>query len=179
MLSRRQILKAGAVAGAALVAIRVAWGPFSSQPLLSNDRDFEYKFLGTKERTLLAAVVPLLLSGALPDDPDPRERALTEVIRGIDVAVSGLPPSVQGEVGELFALLTFPVTRRAIAGVANPWLDAHPASIHAFLQRWRDSRFALLRSGYRALQELTMASWYGSPASWPAIGYPGPPALTR
>ncbi len=179
MPSRRQILKAGLAAGAALVAVRIAWGPFSSQPLLPDDRDFAYKFLGAKERTVLAAVVPLMLSGALPDDPDRRERAVTQIIRGVDVAVSGLPPSVQGEVRELFALLAFPVTRRTIAGVASPWLDAPPASIRAFLQGWRDSRFALLRSGYRALQELTMAAWYGSPASWPAIGYPGPPALTR
>jgi hypothetical protein len=179
MASRRQILKAGMVAGAALVAVRVAWGPFSTQPLLPDDPNFAYKFLGAKERTVLAAIVPLVLKGALPEDLDRRQRAVTEVMRGIDVAVSGLPPSVQGEVEELFALLAFPVTRRAIAGVASPWLEAQPASIRAFLERWRDSRFTLLRSGYRALQELTMAAWYGNPVAWTAIGYPGPPALNR
>jgi hypothetical protein len=179
MLSRRQVLKAGVLTGAALVAVRVAWGPFSSQPLLPQDRDFGYTVLGPKERTVLAAVVPVMLGGALPSQPDRRESAVREVIRGVDVAVSGLPPSVQSEVGELFALLAFPVTRRTIARVASPWLEASPAAVSVFLQGWRVSRFALLRSGYRALQELIMAAWYGNSIAWPDVGYPGPPALIR
>jgi hypothetical protein len=95
----------------------------------------------------------------------------------VDQAVSGLPPGVQEEVAQLFALLGFPLSRRLLAGVVSPWLEASPETIQAFLQRWRASRFALLRSAYAALHELMMAAWYGNPMSWPAIGYPGPSAV--
>jgi hypothetical protein len=95
----------------------------------------------------------------------------------VDTAIAGLPPTVQSEVRDLLGLLTFPVTRRIVAGVLKPWLEAAPDDIAAFLERWRTSSFALLRTAYRALQELTTAAWYGNPASWPRISYPGPPAV--
>jgi hypothetical protein len=85
---------------------------------------------------------------------------------------------VQEEVAQLFALLGFPVTRRLLAGVGSPWLEASDGSVQHFLERWRGSRFALLRSAYAALHELIMAAWYGNPAAWARIGYPGPPAIT-
>jgi hypothetical protein len=179
VLSRRQFIKAGLAGGAVLLAVRAAYGPLSSDPSVPGDRDFAYAILGVKERTILAAIVPVVLHGALPLDAPGSEGAVVEVIRGVDVAVSGLPLSVQAEVAQLFALLGFPLTRRVVAGVASPWLEASPEAVGAFLERWRLSRFALLRSAYRALQELIMAAWYGNAAAWPRIGYPGPPALTR
>ena len=70
------------------------------------------------------------------------------------------------------------VTRRLLAGVGSPWLEASAKSVQGFLARWRGSRFALLRSAYAALHELIMAAWYGNPAAWARIGYPGPPTIT-
>jgi hypothetical protein len=64
-----------------------------------------------------------------------------------------------------------------IAGVWSPWDEASPASIGTFLDRWRDSRLALLRSAYGALHQLLFAAWYGNSNAWPAIGYAGPPSL--
>jgi hypothetical protein len=84
---------------------------------------------------------------------------------------------VRKEIEQLFALLSFAPTRAVVAGVWSPWPDAAPASIGAFLDRWRDSRFALLRSAYGALHQLVFAAWYGNLSAWPAIGYPGPPSL--
>jgi hypothetical protein len=179
MLSRRRFIQVGIVGGAVLVTVRAVYGPFSSDPSVPEDRDFGYVVLGAKERTILTAVTPVMLAGALPQDAAGRDRAVTQVVRGVDTAVSGLPPAVQGEVAQLFAMLGFPVTRRLLAGVTGPWLRATPEEITAFLENWRRSRFALLRSAYRALQELIMAAWYGSEAAWPRVGYPGPPALTR
>jgi hypothetical protein len=177
MWTRRQFLKAGIAGGALLVAVRAAYGPLSPDPIAPEDAGFTYNVLGTKERTVLAGVVPVMLAGALPADPAERERAVVAVIRGVDQAVSGLPPSVQEEVAQLFTLLGFPLTRRLLAGVGSPWLQASPAAVRKFLERWRGSSFALLRSAYAALHELIMAAWYGNPAAWPAIGYPGPPAV--
>jgi len=177
MLSRRQFIKTGVIGGAVLLTIRAAYGPFSSDPTTAEDRDYRYAVLRAKERTLLAAVAPVMLAGALPEDSDTSQRAIVDVIRGVDTAIGGLPPAVQSEIRDLFGLLVFPVTRRLVAGVREPWLVAAPADIAAFLERWRGSSFALLRTGYRALQELIMAAWYGNPASWPRISYPGPPTV--
>ncbi|HTT36855.1 MAG TPA: hypothetical protein VMH32_04205 [Burkholderiales bacterium] len=179
MLSRRRFIQVGLVGGAVLVAVRAAYGPFSSDPSIPEDPEFNYLALNIRDRTIVAAVSPVMLAGALPEDAAGREHALMQVIRGVDTAVSGLPSAVQDEVAQLFALLGFPVTRRIVAGVTAPWLRAKPEQISAFLERWRSSRFALLRSGYRGLQELIMAAWYGAEAAWPRIGYPGPPALTK
>ena len=177
MWTRRQFLKAGIAGGALLVAVRAAYGPLSADPLSPEDAGFTYAVLSANARTVLASVAPVMLAGALPVDTAELERAVVEVIRGVDRAVSGLPPSVQEEVAQLFALLGFPLTRRLLAGVGGPWLEASPDVVQRFLERWRASRFALLRSAYAALHELIMAAWYGNPAAWPAIGYPGPPAV--
>jgi len=179
MLSRRRFIQAGIAGGAVLIAVRAVYGPFSRDPLLSEDRGFSYAVLGANERTILAALTPVMLAGALPEDRAARDEAVLLVIRGVDTAVSGLPLPVQAEVAQLFSLLAFPVTRRVVAGVTAPWLQAEPEQIANFLDHWRNSRFALLRSAYRALQELIMAAWYGSEASWRRIGYPGPPSLTK
>jgi hypothetical protein len=82
---------------------------------------------------------------------------------------------VQDEVGQLLALLRLLPSRLALTGIASALEDAEPAQIAAFLKRWRESRFDLLRAGYQALTQLLQAAWYDNPASWAAIGYPGPP----
>ena len=178
MLSRRQFIKTGVIGGVVLVAIRAAYGSFSADALVDEDRDFSYAILRAKERTMLAAIAPVMLAGALPQESAARQRAIVEVVRGVDTAIRGLPPAVQSEVRDLFALLVFPVTRRVLAGVVKPWLEATPMEIAAFLERWRGSSFVLLRAAYRALQELIMAAWYGNPQAWPRISYPGPPVVS-
>jgi hypothetical protein len=178
MLSRRQFIKTGVLGGMMLLAIRAAYGPFSSDPTIAEDRDYSYAVLRARERTVLTAIAPVMLAGALPQASAARQRAIVEVVRGVDTAIAGLPPAVQSEVRDLLGLLTFSVTRRIVAGVLKPWLEAAPDDIAAFLERWRTSSFALLRTAYRALQELITAAWYGNPASWSRISYPGPPAVS-
>jgi len=109
--------------------------------------------------------------------PSEADAARTEVVANVDKAIAGLPPEARKQIEQLFALLAFAPSRCLIAGVWSPWPDASPESIAAFLERWRDSRFALLKSAYCALHQLIMAAWYGSPSAWPAIGYAGPPSL--
>jgi hypothetical protein len=91
--------------------------------------------------------------------------------------VLALPPAARSELGQLFSLLALAPARRAFAGVASPWEEAGIAEVGAFLDRWRDSGWALKRSAYDALHQLVIAAWYANPRAWPAIGYPGPPVL--
>ena len=102
---------------------------------------------------------------------------LRDVVHGFDVAASSLTPSVQREVAQLLLLLRFPPTRMLAAGVLQPWHLVSSPQIDAFLTRWRYSPIPKLRSAYDALHQLIYASWYGNPASWKRIGYPGPPQL--
>jgi hypothetical protein len=126
---------------------------------------------------IVAAIVPVVLDGALPADPADRRVAVTETVANVARAVSGLPPSAQKELGELFSLLSLPPTRVALAGVTTPWAEASPEAVAGFLERWRTSEWMLLRSAYDALHQLVLAAWYGNPRAWPSIGYPGPPVL--
>jgi hypothetical protein len=119
---------------------------------------------------MLRAISRVMLQGALPDNGP----TLDAAVRGVEVAVAGLPPAVQSEVQQLFGLLELPLTRRVVAGV-GPWERASDSEIAAFLERWRTSNVLLLRSGYAALHQLVMAGWYGNDEAWKRIGYPGPP----
>ena len=57
------------------------------------------------------------------------------------------------------------------------WPDAPTAEVAAFLEAWRRHRATLLRSGYAALHDLVLGTWYADRDAWAAIGYPGPPSL--
>lgn len=169
--SRRTFIVAG-VAGAAVLGL-AAWlrgphAPASGVPRRALDADGE---------ALFAAVIPVLLAGALPTAPAARDVALTETLAGVDLAVAGLPVAAQAELGQLIALLALPPVRWGFARVTSPWRDAPPAEVRAFLDRCRDSSLALPRTAYDALHQLTFAAWYGNARSWPALGYAGPPEV--
>lgn len=133
--------------------------------------------LGPDSVGMMKAIVPVVLAGSLPADAAARNAAVDQVIEAFDRAITGLSPAVQAEIGELLDVLRYAPTRVALAGITGSWAHASPESIAAFLQRWRTSRFDLLRSGYQALTQLIQAAWYDNPLAWKAIGYPGPPAL--
>lgn len=138
-------------------------------------KDPKFSVLDASARSVVAAIVPVMLEGALPEGATTQVR--DQVVAGVDRAVAGLPPAVRAEIDQLFSLLAFAPARCLVAGVWSPWSEASRDSIVAFLGRWRDSRFALLRSGFAALRQLILSAWYSNPRAWPAIGYPGPPLL--
>jgi hypothetical protein len=171
-ITRRTLLKAGIAGGAALFFARWLYTTTSAPPL----PDARFVALDARARSIVGAIVPVLLEGALPA-PTEADDARTEVVANVDQAIAGLPPEARKQIDQLFALLAFAPSRCLIAGVWSPWPEASPESIAAFLERWRDSRFVLLKSAYGALHQLITAAWYGSPRAWPAIGYAGPPSL--
>ena len=171
MISRRTFIAAGLLGATALVTARWLRRPDAppGEPSL--------QALDADAQAVLRAIVPVMLAGALPNAAQDRRNAIADTVRGIDVAVQGLSPTAQEELRQLFAQLSLPPTRFALARVSAPWNDASESDVRAFLDRFRDSSLTLLRSAYGALHQLTFAAWYGNPASWPQIGYPGPPDL--
>lgn len=171
MLTRRQFIKAGFAGTAALLVVRAAYGPFEGPPQWQGGAGYRFRRLSPASCGLIAAIAGALLDGALPSETDARARAIDSVVAGVDKAIAALQPAVQAELQQLFSLLNFPVSRRLLAGVAQPWLKASTSDIAGFLESWRDSRFTLLRSGFHGLHQLILAAWYGSVESWQSIGF--------
>jgi len=132
--------------------------------------------LSPATRDIFAAIIPVMLDGALPSGTE-ASAARSDTLQAIEAAIAGLPPASREELGELFSLLDFAPTRSLVAGIWSPWPEASAEAIAAFLDRWRTSRFALLRSGYGSLHQIVLGAWYAQPRAWPAIGYDGPPSL--
>ena len=170
-LSRRTFIATGLVGAAALAAAAWLRGPHAPASGVAR------RALDADGEALFAAVAPVLLEGALPTEPKARTAALSETMAGIDTAVAGLAPAAQAELRQLIALLALPPVRVGFARVSASWHEADADQVRRFLDRCRESSTTLLRAAYDALHQLTYAAWYGNPASWPAIGYPGPPSL--
>ena len=126
-------------------------------------------------RAALRAIVPALLAGALPADPQQRAQAVAATVERVHQTILGLPLATQKEVQDLFGLLALPPARRLLAGVTPAWSEAREDEVAAFLQDWRSHGLGLLRTAYQALHDLVLGAWYSDPAHWAAIGYPGPP----
>jgi hypothetical protein len=171
-VSRRTLLKVGIAGGAALLCARWLYTATESPPARAENP----AALDPAARAVVMAIIPVFLDGALPDGPDAAS-ARAETFTGVERIIAGLPPATRKELVDLFSLLAFPPTRGLIAGIWSPWPEATGQALASFLARWRDSRFALLRSGYAALHQLVFSAWYANPRAWPAIGYPGPPRL--
>lgn len=176
IVTRRELIKTG-IAGAFLLSVAgcmrsngSAQGPF-------DDASYTYRQLSRADRTMFAAIAVAMLAGALPEEPRARAAAIVQAVRGVDVALDGLPPGMTDEAHQLFGLLEFPLTRGVTAGIWSSWNDAASSDVSAFLNNWRLSGFTLFRSGYQALHQLLMSAWYGNSISWARIGYPGPPRV--
>jgi len=172
LISRRTLLKAGVAGGAALLFARWLYAANESPAARAEDASA----LDPRARAVVAAIIPVFLDGALPDGPEAAS-ARAATLADVERIVAELPPATRKELAELFSLLVFPPTRGLIAGIWSPWPEATREAVASFLARWRDSRFALLRSAHAALHQLVFSAWYANPRAWPAIGYPGPPQL--
>ena len=115
MLTRRQFLKVGlasgvVLAGAGWLALRRGRVPAPG-----------FQWLDERSATIVAALVPAVLEGALPAAGPARTEAVKEVVAAFDRAVSGLSPAVQEEIAQLFSLLGLAAGRFIVAGVRSAW----------------------------------------------------------
>ena len=173
-MNRRQFIRAG-VAGGAVLTAGGAW-------MVWRDRDPANPDAVAIERghridRIIGSIAPAILAGILPAGTADRNTAIKRVATDVGLVVANFTPPVRKEVHELFALLDVGIARRLLTGVSRDWPDADADEVAAFLERWRRSSFATLQSGYHALHDLVLGAWYANPATWPRIGYPGPPNI--
>jgi len=169
---RRHFLKVGLLGSATLTV--AACSTFVAR---DSEKCHDCKWLGHEDRHLLNALIPVMLSGALPGDMHERKKALEEIITGFDISVSHFPKTVRDEIEQLLWVLEFPVTRSLIGGVWSSWRNVSENNVKELLNNWKNSDFDLLRIGYTALHDLISGSWYANPRSWQRIDYPGPPKI--
>jgi hypothetical protein len=112
-ISRRTLLKAGVAGAAALLFARWLYPPTPGQSAESASA------LDPAARTIVAAVIPVFLDGALPDGSE-ASSARAATLAGVERAIAGLPPATRKELADLFSLLAFPPTRCLVAGVWSP-----------------------------------------------------------
>jgi hypothetical protein len=166
-MQRRTLLKVGLIGSAMLAAAGGA-----AYFLKAGSRDAA---TSDETRVVLRGVMPALLAGALPIDPSARALALEGGLQRTLATIAALPLPTRIELGELFTLLAS-APGRWLAGV-DRWEDAGAEQVSAFLQRWRTHSFDLFQVGYHALHDLVLGPYYAEPATWEAIGYPGPISL--
>lgn len=172
-MQRRSLLGLGLAGGLVLAAAGggAAWvlrTPAWRQGHLSPDA-----------RVLLKAVAVSVLDGSLPAQGDPqREAALQAHLERFARALGALSPSTQAEVDQLLTVLSTAPGRRLLAGLASPWQDADRSEVDTALQGMRVSDSMIRRQAYHALRDLTQAAYFSDPATWAALGYPGPRPLT-
>lgn len=168
-ISRRQLIKFGLFGGAVLATaggINSLAGAFRSTPAAG------FQQLREADLPMLRSIIPVILDGALTTAPT---AAVDAILRGLDNSLHHLSPSMRKQSLQLFDLLSMDITRGPATGVWGSWESASRQDIEAFLQRWENSRLALLRQGQAALKQLVLLVWYSLPESWAHIGYPGPP----
>ena len=166
--TRRTFLQVGALAALTLAAGGGIWR------LTHPVGPLQRFVLDGEAKAALDAIVPAMLAGSLPADAAARAAAVSVTTGHVHQAILGLPLMAQKEVQDLFGLLAFAPARRALTGVSGGWANATEAQVGTFLQEWRFHRLAMLQTAYHALHDLIIGSWYADPASWSAIGYPGP-----
>jgi len=125
-------------------------------------------------REVFRAVARAVLDGTLPTDAAAHARALEAFLGRLATALAALPAGTQAQVDELISLLATAPGRQLIAGLSQPWAAAPNDAVQASLQAMRTSSLTLRRQAYHALRDLTQGAYFADPATWAALGYPGP-----
>ncbi len=171
-INRRGLLKLGAGAGLALGTVGLAASLSGCSPSRPAS---QYQILRDIDLPLLSALLPALVG---PHPALEADRSLiVAALQQLDQTLAHTSPAVQKDVRDIFDLLTFAPTRGTLTGIWGNWESVSPARAEAFLERWRDSRFELLRASYKVLAQLLQMSWYALPQTWGTTGYPGPPRI--
>lgn len=130
--------------------------------------------LTPRGRQVMAAIGGAMLDGSLPAGEQAVAQQLEGLLARIDRLVAGLPPHAQSELSQMLALLGSAGGRRALAGLGEQWHTAPVARRQEALQAMRVSGVALRQQAYQALHEIVGSAYFSEPATWRALGYPGP-----
>jgi hypothetical protein len=121
---------------------------------------------------LLAIARRVVPSGAHFPSPE-----RVRVAERVDAFLAMSHPGVQSDVKRLASLFDSPLLGLVLDGSPFRFTTASADRQDGRLTAWATSRLSLRRTGYRALKRLVCSTYYSSPSTWSAVGYPGPPSL--
>lgn len=130
--------------------------------------------LSPRGREVMAAIGRAMLEGALPTGEQAIAAELQGLLARVDRLVAGLPSHAQSQLSQLLALLGSAGGRRALASLDEDWHTAPVARRQDALQAMRFSSVTLRQQAYQALHEIVGSAYFSEPATWRALGYPGP-----
>ncbi len=167
---RRSFLKRGLVGAALLAAGAGGWlGTRRTRPLAAAGGTLQV--FTPEEAAVLLAVADRLVP-VRAGVPRPAEVGL---VRKMDGVAAMADPATQRDLRRLVGLFESALAGLVLDGQPRLFTGAPPELQDRRLRAWARSRLAVRRTGYRALKRLVYATYYASPETWPAIGYPGPP----
>jgi Gluconate 2-dehydrogenase subunit 3 len=171
-LSRRSLIKRGLLGGALLAAGGVGFLAFREGAAVPLPADGLLVFTPA-QFAVLDAVARRMVR------PRPGWPTVDEVgvARAADRIAARVEPSAQKELRQLLGLFDNGLAAFLLAGRTRPFTRLTGPEQDTVLADWRDSRLAVLRTGYAALRTLVLAGYYQSPSIWPAVGYGGPPGI--
>lgn len=176
LITRRRLLKYGFWGTVAAVGV-TSTIQVIQQNQQTPDQKTGFSVLRPSDIILLSALIPVILAGAMPDEKIAYDQAIDDLLHNLDVALASFSDANRGQILQLFDLLSIPNTRILTTGLWSGWAKASPKKIDAFLRKWRMSSIGQLTLAYNALTQLIPSIWYGTPANWANIGYPGPPKI--
>ncbi|HKB71860.1 MAG TPA: gluconate 2-dehydrogenase subunit 3 family protein [Thermoanaerobaculia bacterium] len=168
-MTRRELVRRGIVGTillAAAGATAAFWWPTRRRKPRPGLRVFD-----EREASILAAVAASVLA-IEPGAPSAED---VDVVGRVDALLARSPAAVQREFARLLHLFENGTTGLITATGWTSFTAAGPATREARLRAWETSRIAIFRTGFQAMKRICCACYYSSPASWAAIGYPGPP----
>ncbi len=160
-MQRRQFIMLGLAAGATL-ATGVTLYPLAAADQAER-RD--------AAALVLDAILPALLLGALPTEPQQQQTALLQTRNAALEFLPFLPKRSQAELSQLFLLLSQQLTRLALTGHLIAMGELSISQRLELLESWRTSYLTVLQQAFSGLRALLMGAYYGQPAQWPALNY--------
>ena len=175
--SRRGLFKKGLLGGALLVLGGGAGLALRRTRLGAPPRG-KLALFSPEEHAIFAAVADRVVPGDGAPTIWPRAGAL-DCAGKADALLARVHPEVGAEFRQLLRLFENGLPGFLLTGSVAPFTALPPAAQDARLRAWRDSRLALLRTGYLALVRLATATYYSSPEVYALVGYAGPPQVSQ
>ena len=183
MESRRGLLKK-TLGGAVLLAVAGSV-PLALRKTRLREPRGRLLFFTPAEYSIWAAVADRVLATdatAATVEPDETRTPSTapspaeiDVAGKADAFLAPLPASDAKDLKQLLALFDNALFSFLSGGPARPYTQMSAAEQDAHLRGWQTSRLSIKRTGFQAMKRLCCALYFSQPATYPSVGYAGPP----
>ncbi len=170
MLTRRDIARYG-LAGALLVGFGGVG--LALRGTVPREPRRALQVLTLREYAILAAIADRVApaNGLFP------AASAIEVPERIDDLLASSDPALAVDFGRVLALVENALPGLIFDGRTSTFSACDPEAQDRILAGWRESRLPARRMLYKGLVGLISGTYYSSPETWAAVGYPGPPAF--